>query len=217
MRRDVASHARRHTEGVSRVGARRAEGGDLALGGPRDRAAILAATLDALGEHGYHRMTMEGVAARAGVHKATIYRWWASKGSLVGWALGAGLSPGPVPDTGNTRDDLVAWLRETIGNYTSTPAQTALPALLSDLAAEPGTLEGFRRSFLDARRTNCAATVTRGIERGDIPADVDVGLFMDVLVGTVFYRQLVSGEPIDEGLADRLVDLLLSGRVPRRP
>jgi AcrR family transcriptional regulator len=206
-----------HTGPVAEPGVQTARRAEASGGGPRGREAILSATLAELGEHGYQRMTMEAVAARAGVHKATIYRWWASKGSLVGWALGAGLSAGPVPDTGNTREDLVAWLRETITNYTSTPAETALPALLSDLAAEPGTLEGFRRSFLGARRANCAVSITRGVERGDIPPDVDVGLFMDVLVGTVFYRQLVSGEPIDEGLAERLVDLLLAGRVPRLP
>jgi AcrR family transcriptional regulator len=206
-----------HTHPVVEPGVQTAWRGDVPGGGPRGRAAILAATLAELGEHGYQRMTMEGVAVRAGVHKATIYRWWASKGSLVGWALGAGLSAGPAPDTGNTREDLITWLRETIANYTSTPAETALPALLSDLAAEPGTLEGFRRSFLGARRANCAITITRGVERGDIPPDVDVGLFMDVLVGTVFYRQLVSGEPIDENLAERLVDLLLCGQVPRLP
>ncbi|MCW2536431.1 MAG: TetR/AcrR family transcriptional regulator [Modestobacter sp.] len=200
---------------MSRTAASRAGGAGPPTDGPRDRQAILAATLDALGEHGYARMTVEGVATRAGVHKATLYRWWASKGSLVGWALGAGLSTGPVADTGSTRDDLVTWLRGTIDNYTSTPAESALPALLSDLASEPGTLEGFRRSFLDARRANCAATVTRGIERGDIPADVDVGLVMDVLAGTVFYRQLVSGEPMDAALAERLVDLVLTGQIPR--
>lgn len=179
--------------------------------GPRGRDAILAATLALLGELGYQRLTIEGVAARAGVHKATIYRWWSSKGLLVGWALGAGLSAGPVPDTGSTREDLVAWLRVTVANYTATPAEDALPALLSDLAREPGTLEGFRRSFLDARRANCRTLLERGVERGDIPADVDTGLLMDALAGTVFYRQLVSGEPIDQALPERLVDLLLPG------
>jgi AcrR family transcriptional regulator len=217
MRRDVASHSGRHTAAVQQAGKEEQGRGGRPGAAPRGRAAILSATLAELADQGYQRMTMEGVASRAGVHKATLYRWWTSKGSLVGWALGAGLSAGPAPDTGSTRGDLVAWLRETIDNYTSAPAGTALPALLSDLAAEPGTLEGFRRSFLDARRATCAATVTRGVERGDLPADVDVALVMDVLVGTVFYRRLIGSEPVDEGLAERLVDLLLSGHVPRLP
>jgi AcrR family transcriptional regulator len=183
--------------------------------GPRGHAAILAATIALLAEQGYQGLTMEGVATRSGVHKATLYRWWPSKGHLAGWALGAGLVTGPAPDTGNTRADLITWTRGTIANYTSTPAGTALPALLSDLAREPGALDSFRRVFLDTRRANCATVVARGIERGDIPADVDVGLFMDVLAGSVFYRQLVSGEPFTDDLAERIVDLLLTGRTPR--
>ncbi|MEV4867597.1 TetR/AcrR family transcriptional regulator [Streptomyces syringium] len=183
--------------------------------GPRGREAILRATLEVLAEQGYQRLAMEQVAARAGVHKATLYRWWPSKGNLVGWALGATLSTGPVPDTGNTRDDLIAWLEGTIANYTSTPAGTALPALLSDLAHEPGTLAGFRRHFLDGRRANCEVLINRGVERGDIPADVDVEIFMDILAGPVFYRQVVTGVNFVEDLPEKIVDLLLLGQVPR--
>jgi AcrR family transcriptional regulator len=157
---------------------------------------------------------MEGVAALSGVHKATLYRWWPSKGNLVGWALGASLSTGPAPDTGNTRDDLITWTKGTIANYTSTPAGVALPALLSDLAREPGTLDGFRRVFLDTRRANCAGVIARGVERGDLPTDVDVELFMDVLAGSVFYRQLVNGGPFPDDLAEKIVDLLLLGKTP---
>ncbi|MFJ5841713.1 TetR/AcrR family transcriptional regulator [Streptomyces shenzhenensis] len=183
--------------------------------GPRRRESILAATLEQLGERGYRDLTMEGVAARAGVHKATLYRWWASKGHLVGWALGASLSTGPIPDTGNTREDLVSWLNVTIANYTSTAAGSALPGLLNDLAREPGTLEAFRAVFLDERRANCTRVIHRGIARGDIPADVDIELFMDVLAGPVFYRQLMTGSPPPRNLAEQIVDLLLSGRIPR--
>ncbi|SOE15876.1 transcriptional regulator, TetR family [Streptomyces sp. 2323.1] len=195
------------------------QGDGIALGsdeGPRGRDAILKATLELLAEQGYQRMAMEQVAARAGVHKATLYRWWPSKGNLVGWALGATLDRGPVPDTGNTRDDLIAWLQVTIANYTSTPAGTALPALLSDLAHEPGTLAGFRRHFLDGRRANCEVLINRGIERGDIPEDVDVEIFMDIIAGPVFYRQVVTGVNFVDDLAEKIVDLLMTGQVPRR-
>jgi AcrR family transcriptional regulator len=184
--------------------------------GPRRRESILSATLQQLARQGYRDLTMESVASHAGVHKATLYRWWASKGHLVGWALGASLSTGPIPDTGNTRDDLVSWLKVTIANYTSTTAGRALPGLLNDLAGEPGTLEAFRTVFLDARRTNCAQVIRRGIGRGDIPADTDIELFMDVLAGPVFYRQLMTGTPPPHDLAERIVDLLLVGRIPRR-
>ncbi|MGQ4514764.1 TetR/AcrR family transcriptional regulator C-terminal ligand-binding domain-containing protein [Streptomyces sp. DW26H14] len=182
---------------------------------PRREGPILAATLEQLAEHGYRDLTMEGVASHAGVHKATLYRWWTSKGHLVGWALGASLSTGPIPDTGDTRKDLVTWLQTTIANYTSTAAGSALPGLLNDLARESGTLDSFRAVFLDERRANCAEVIQHGIDRGDIPADADVELFMDVLAGPVFYRQLMTGTPPPHNLAEQIVDLLLFGRVPR--
>jgi AcrR family transcriptional regulator len=182
---------------------------------PRRQESILAATLEQLAVHGYRDLTMEGVALHAGVHKATLYRWWTSKGHLVGWALGASLATGPIPDTGDTREDLVTWLRTTIVNYTSTAAGSALPGLLNDLAREPGMLESFRAVFLDERRANCVEVIQHGIDRGDIPADVDVELFMDVLAGPVFYRQLMTGTPPPYNLAEQIVDLLLFGRAPR--
>ena len=176
--------------------------------GPRAREQILRAAIDQLSAHGYQRLTVEGVAASAGVHKSTLYRWWPDKPALVADALAAHLAIGPVPDTGSTRNDLIAWLQVTIANYTATPAGIAMPALISDLSSRAGGLAAFRESFLNSRRTGCAELVRRGIARGDLPADTDVELFMDALAGTVFYRQLVSGQPITDDLAERITTLL---------
>lgn len=154
-------------------------------------------------------MTVEGIAATARVHKSTLYRWWPDKTALVADALSEHLSTGPVPDTGNTRDDVIAWLRVTIANYTATPAGVAMPALISDLASRPDGLGAFRESFfLAQRRAGCAALIQRGIERADLPPDTDIELFMDALAGTVFYRELVSGQPIADDLAERITALL---------
>lgn len=83
-----------------------------------------------------------------------------------------------------------------------------MPALIADLSGRPGALDAFRSAFLTERRTNCATVIRRGIGRGDLPADTDIELFMDALAGAVFYRQLVTGEPIDDQLPDRLVRIL---------
>ena len=179
-----------------------------ASAGPRDREGILRATIDQLAAQGYQRLTVEGVAATARVHKSTLYRWWPDKSALVADALAGHLATGPVPDTGTTRGDLIAWLRVTIANYTATPAGVAMPALISDLSSRPGGLAAFRESFLDKRRAGCEILVRRGITRGDLSADIDIELFMDALAGTVFYRQLVSGQPITDDLAERIVALL---------
>lgn len=173
---------------------------------------ILDAVIDGLVEHGYQQLTVEGVAARAGVHKTTLYRWWSGKPALVAEALAERMKTGPVPDTGTTRGDLVAWLRVTIGNYTGTCAGVAMPALIGDLAATPDGPAAFREAFLTERRAGCAELIRRGMARGDLPCDTDMELFLDALAGTVFYRQLVSGIPITDELPQQLVDLLLGSR-----
>ncbi|MFF0293734.1 TetR/AcrR family transcriptional regulator [Kitasatospora sp. NPDC004614] len=176
--------------------------------GPRSRDQVLDATLALLSETGYARLTVEGVATTSGVHKSTLYRWWPDKAALVADALASRMDTGPLPDTGNTRDDLTTWLRGTIANYTATPAGAAMPALIADLAGRPGALDAFRSAFLTERRANCATVIHRGITRGDLPPDTDVELFMDALAGAVFYRQLVTGLPIDPDLPARLVRIL---------
>ncbi|MFD8479680.1 TetR/AcrR family transcriptional regulator [Kitasatospora sp. NPDC059673] len=176
--------------------------------GPRSRDQVLDATLALLSEAGYARLTVEGVASTSGVHKSTLYRWWPDKAALVADALASRMDTGPLPDTGNTRDDLTSWLRGTIANYTATPAGATMPALIADLAGRPGALDAFRAAFLTERRTNCATVIRRGIARGDLPPDTDVELFMDALAGAVFYRQLVTGLPIDPDLPTRLVRIL---------
>lgn len=179
--------------------------------GPRGREALFDAVVAGLAEAGYAQLTVEGVATAAGVHKATIYRWWPSKSTLVADALAARMHTGPVPDTGSVREDLTAWLVVTIANYTTSPAGAAMPALISDLAATPGGVEAFRAAFLAERRAGCTQVLHRAMDRGEVTPDLDVELFLDALAGTVFYRALVSGQPVTDDLAERLTELLISG------
>jgi len=205
MRRDVALHCDilrnmpQHSIPKDEHGARR----------PRHEGRILDAVIDGLVEDGYQQLTVEGVAVRAGVHKATLYRWWTGKPALVAEALAQRMDTGPVPDTGTTRGDLIAWLRVTVANYTGTQAGVAMPALIGDLAVTSHGLQAFREAFLTERRAGCAQLVRRGMARGDLPVDTDVDLFLDALAGAVFYRQLVSGVPITADLPERIADLLL--------
>ncbi|MGF7125063.1 TetR/AcrR family transcriptional regulator C-terminal ligand-binding domain-containing protein [Rhodococcus sp. TAF43] len=182
--------------------------------GPRKRHLVLQTVVDELTTTSYAQLTVERIAEASGVHKTTLYRWWSGKPELVADALATLMDTGPVPDTGNTRSDLVAWLTGTVRNYAGSPLGTAMPALVSDLASTPEGLDAFRTAFLAERRANCAAVIERGVARGDLPADLDVDLFMDALAGAVFYRQVVTGGLVDADTAERVVDLLLpaSGR-----
>lgn len=189
--------------------------GDRRRPQPRSLRAILGATLSLLSENGYHDLTMEGVASRAGVGKQTIYRWWSSKGELVGDAIAAHLDLTPIPDLGDTRAELVRAVEGTIANYADTHLGVTVPALAADLARDPQLLSSFRRHFLQPRRELAAAVIFRAVARGELPPAIDPELLCDIWAGAVFYRVLVSGEPIERDLAERLVDVVLQGVAAR--
>src|SRR6266568_3388212 len=151
----------------------------------RAHEAILEATLDLLLEEGFTRMSIEAVAGRAGVGKATIYRRWPSKADLVVEAV-ACMKEQPFvdPDSGGVREDLVYLARQ-----------------------------AFRRHIVEPRRRIAADVLRRGVERGEIRADIDIELALDVLMGFVSYRHMISaGRPsYDRAGMEGVIDLLLDG------
>jgi AcrR family transcriptional regulator len=171
--------------------------------------SIVSATWDLLEEVGYHDLTIEGVAGRAGVGKATIYRWWPSKGALVAEAISTHLDHSPRPPSGDVRRDLRDSIQVSIDNYSSTVAGMAIPAMLADLSFETDSYEAFRQSFLAPRRRSSAEVVQRAIDAGLLPEGTDVGLLQDVWAGAIFYRVLISREPVSPDLADSLTSLIL--------
>ena len=176
---------------------------------PRADRAILDATLELLASDGFDRLTVEGVAALAGVGKATIYRRWASKLDLVLAAV-AELSASPLPDlsTGTTREDLVTLLRHVIEALTGTVAGRILPGLIAETARTPELL-GVLHDFWLSRRGLMLEVLRRGSAEGDLPADVDHEMLADLLYGPVHYRFLISAAPLGPELAEKLVDTVM--------
>jgi AcrR family transcriptional regulator len=181
-------------------------------GRPRDARAdeaIIQASVEVLADKGPAGFTVDEVAARAGCGKATIYRRWSSRASLLlETAHRMGLEPSVV-DTGSVRDDLVALMTQFGTKLTDTPAGRILPGVIAEAAVNPEMRLVLSR-FVHERRDRPRLALTRGVERGELPPDTDVELLLDVLGGSVFYRVLVSGEPGDEAFAKRLVDLVLA-------
>ena len=180
----------------------------------RSHRAIVTATRELLVERGYPDVTIEGIAARAGVGKQTIYRWWPSRAALV---LEAYLSSAEVvttPKAGRTvRADvrsllgwLIAVLREPTGGR-------VVAGLVADIQHDADLAEGFHRDVVPARREAMLAALERGRARGEIREDADLELAVDALHGAVFYRLLLSGEALDEDFASRLTDQVLEGLV----
>jgi AcrR family transcriptional regulator len=171
--------------------------------------AILEAAIDAFVELGWNGLTIEGVAARAGVGKATIYRRYESRMDLL-FAAARRLAQerDVVPDTGALRTDLLALVQSFVRMMGSTRHGQAIPEMVAATAKHPELNEPYRE-FLSDRRNAWRAAIGRGIDRGELPAGVDRELLVDQLVGPLFYRALVSHEPIDDAYVDRLVDTVL--------
>ena len=176
----------------------------------KSHEAILHATRELVGESGYGSLTIEGIAARAGVGKSTIYRWWRSKGELVAEALAEILEARPIPDSGDTRQDLTAIVHQAMVLYEEeTGARAIIVGLVSDMHHNPELAEALLERLIRPRRAGNREVVKHAMARGDLPADTDVELLIDVLVAPIAYRALITDAPITDGLATQLVDRLL--------
>jgi AcrR family transcriptional regulator len=187
-------------------------------GRPRDARAdraILEAALELIAELGVCEFRTEDVAARAGVGKGAIYRRYRSKDELVTAAVAALVDEEiAVPDTGSTRADLLILMREAVALYRGSLAGRLMPKLVSAMARKPDLARAVRDGFLAGRRGALSEVLRRGVERGDLRADLEVELALDVLGGPLFYRLLVTGGPLDEQLAEGVADLILRGFAP---
>jgi AcrR family transcriptional regulator len=190
------------------------------LGRPREQRAdraILAAALELIAEQGARDLRMDDIADRARVGKATIYRRYRSKDELVTAAVAALVSEIQVPDTGSTRGDLLALMRRAVEVYSRSVEAAVMPSLVDAMSRDAGIARTVREGFLARRRAALRAVLERGVERGDLRADLDLELALDVLGGPLFYRLLITGGPIDRGLADGVVELILRGFAPAGP
>jgi AcrR family transcriptional regulator len=182
--------------------------------GEHVRQNVLAAALEELAANGFDGATVAGVAKRSGVHETTVYRRWVTRENLlVAALLERSADAIPAPDTGSTREDLLAMVRGVIAYVGSAEGTAVLRAALLPVDdAYAGAREAFWARRLDA----LSPVVTRGIERGDVRADIDARLLLEMLVAPIHGRLLLTGEPVDDDFAQRLVDQALSGAASAR-
>lgn len=199
--------------------ARDIQPGPRGPGRPRDARndrAILAATRGILGEQGYQGLTIEAVAARAGVGRPTIYRRWPSKPALVVAALvqSARLAV-PVLDTGSLRRDLIAVQRRQVELMSSPDTRRVTAGLIADLAADPELAETYVSQYLAPRRAAVWQVLQRGVDRGELDADIDFAFAYDLLVGPLFMRAVVWGQPLAPDAAEKTADVILAAFAAR--
>ena len=180
-------------------------------GRPRDVGAddaIMDAVVEILTEVGFRGLTIDAVAQRAGVGKATIYRRWPGKEQLVLDALTAERVPVPEPDTGSLRDDLLAHYLPLADAEAQRGAVRLMPALAAEAAVDPDIADRLQ-AFVSDRRAPVEGILRHAQERGEVNDDVDVELVVDLLTGAIMYRLYFSGTVVDEDVIRRLLDGVL--------
>jgi AcrR family transcriptional regulator len=173
------------------------------------RAAILAAALELVEEGGYGTLTMEGVARRAGVSKQTVYRWWSSRAAILLEALNEGAAAiAPLPDADTLAEELRVFIRRSVLGARGRTARL-LVALMAEAQLDESFADSFQDGFLARRRGVMVELLGRAQDCGEIGAEVDLELVVEVFFGTLWYRLLAKSGPIDRGFADELAEMLL--------
>ena len=178
--------------------------------------AILDATLELLADVGFSALKVEGVASKAGVGKATIYRRWRSKLPLVVEAFSL-LPALEEVDSGDLVSDLKQMLRAYFELFNSTPLGTVLPSLAGERRHNQA-LSKLLDPVLRERRRPLVRALERAVERGELPRDLDLELAVDLIVGPISVRLFFGGARFTPRLIDAIVDLALAGlRGKRNP
>ncbi len=171
----------------------------------RARLAVLHAADDLLIERGFGGVTVEGIAARAGVAKQTIYRWWPSKVDILLDTLIEDASPLlELPDSGSVVDGVGRYLLALSRFLTKDPAGKVFLALLGESQHDAETAALFHERYLDPQRARERDLLKRGIASGELPDELDVDAALDALCGPIVYRAL-TGARIPRAFIDRLV------------
>ncbi|MGW3300770.1 TetR/AcrR family transcriptional regulator [Streptomyces rubiginosohelvolus] len=198
----------------------------------RSRRAILDAALALVTEVGYRRTTIEGIAARAGVGKQTIYRWWPSKAAVLMDAFldlagrsaeGAGSGEGAssdaaaqgIPDTGDLAADLKLVLRATVDELNDPVLEAPTRALTAEGIVDAKLGAAFVHKLLDPQLALYVTRLRAAQEAGDVRADVDPRIALELLIGPLMHRWLLRTLPLTHAYADEIVDYAVGGLAPR--
>ena len=174
--------------------------------------AILEAAARLLLARGLAAVSMDEVAERAGVSKATIYRWWPTKETLALDALFRAWADTPTPrDTGSLRGDLLSIIRPWARLARSQPYGRVIAGLLTEAQTDPDFAREYRTRFVQPRRDQARAALRRAIERGEIPADTKIEVAVDLLYGPIYHRLLHGHAPLSDQFVRDVIDTTLRG------
>ncbi|MBD2867247.1 TetR/AcrR family transcriptional regulator [Paenibacillus arenilitoris] len=177
-------------------------------GRPRNletQQSILSASYDLLLENGFAAVTVEKIADRAKVSKATIYKWWPNKGAVVmDGFLSATTARLPVPDSGSVYEDILIHATN-LTRFLTSREGIIITEIIGEGQLDKALAEEYRARFFRPRRLEARQLIQRGVERGELKSGLDIGICTDLLYGPIFYRLLVTGEPLDDSYVRYLV------------
>lgn len=184
------------------------------------RQAILAAARDLISEVGYAKLTIEAIAARAGVGKQTIYRWWPSKGAVVFDAFLALSEAGPqqsmeLPDTGDLEADLKMVMRATVAEFADPAFEAPIRALNTEIINDPALAAQYRQKLADPVDEAKKARLRSAQRAGQLAADADLDLALELLYAPLYQRWLLRSGPLTQEYADALVEVFLKAMGPK--
>ncbi|MCR2804257.1 TetR/AcrR family transcriptional regulator [Paenibacillus soyae] len=183
-------------------------------GRPRNietQSSILAASYELLLESGFGAVTVEKIADRAQVSKATIYKWWPNKAAVVmDGFLSAATARLPVPDSGSVFQDILEHAANMAGFMISREGSIFLE-IIGEGQADSALAEAFRTRYIQPRRLEVQHILNRGLQRGELEENLDIALCTDLIYGPIFYRLLVTGDPIDKNYVEQLVTQVFKG------
>src|ERR687896_1355858 len=183
----------------------------------RAHRAILQAANELLESEGFAAVTVEAIAERAGVSKATVYRWWPDRAAVVmDGFLSTVSSEVPFQHTGHAREDIRIHMRRLAEAFSGKMGRT-VAALMAEGQSDPELAGALRSRWLSVRRAEAREILELGIERGELREDLDLEVAVDILYGPIYYRMLVGYAPVDNGFTDALADYIFAGLVARDP
>ena len=172
--------------------------------------AIIDAVIALLVDEGFDRVSMDAVAARAGVSKATIYRRWPSKEAVVIHALARRTDPFAEVPEGNARERLTAVLQNVLA-HSQSPMGRLLPCMVGVSMSNPRLADEYRARIIEPRRARIAEIILDGMAEGELRHDLDVQLAVDQVVGPLVYRIVFDRESLTPGHCEALIDGLMAG------
>ncbi|GAB3212505.1 TetR/AcrR family transcriptional regulator [Marinactinospora endophytica] len=186
---------------------------DSARRSERSRQAILTAARELVGETGYRKVTIEAIAARAGVGKQTIYRWWPSKGAVILDSILAMSEDEKgeisLPDTGDIEADLRLVIRATVAEFADPAFEAPIRALNSEIIDDPELAATYRERMADPMNEAVRRRLRTARATGQLAEDADLDLMLEILYAPLYQRWLLRSGPLTPDYADALVDAAL--------